>query len=229
MLVSLQNICKSYGINPTVDVLKGIDLDIQKNDFIAITGRSGAGKSTILNIISGLDVATSGNYYFNDCVIDSTNNDKPAELRRHSIGMILQNFALLQTETVIDNIMLPCRYSNISKADAKTRAYELLDLLSLTDKSSRFPYELSGGESQRVAIARALITEPKLLLADEPTGSLDTETEASILSILQQINHRGVALVIVTHNAEVASRCTRQVELKNGKLIEMTDSYEKNF
>lgn len=125
--------------------------------------------------------------------------------------------------------MLPCRYSNISKADAKTRAYELLDLLSLTDKSSRFPYELSGGESQRVAIARALITEPKLLLADEPTGSLDTETEASILSILQQINHRGVALVIVTHNAEVASRCTRQVELKNGKLIEMTDSYEKNF
>lgn len=217
-LIELKDIVKIYRMGDNeLKVLNGINVTIEEGDFVAIMGPSGSGKSTLLNLIGCLDIPTSGNYIFGDKDISSYSEDELALFRRHELGFIFQQFHLLSFLDAAENVSLPLLYSEGRIQKEKSSPY--LDGVNLSDRADHLPKELSGGQQQRVAIARALVNSPRLILADEPTGNLDSHSEAQILSILQDLNRKGMTIVMVTHEDEIGEKCKRVIRMRDGKII----------
>jgi putative ABC transport system ATP-binding protein len=220
MLISIQNLYKSYQLGTKeVEVLKDVSIDIQKGDLVSIIGKSGSGKSTLLNIIGMLDNYDRGSYHFSGHLIKDLNETQAAAYRNQFIGFVFQTFHLIGTKTALENVMLPMQYRGIDKNTQKIEAQEMLEKVGLGDRVNHLPNELSGGQKQRVAIARALVTNADLILADEPTGALDTKTSQDIMNLLLDINKEGKTVLIVTHEPEIAKICNTQIEIKDGKII----------
>lgn len=220
-LCLLENITKIYRIGDTdVEVLKGAHLTIDKGEFVAIMGTSGSGKTTLLNIIGCLDVPTSGRYILADREVSNLTDDQLSEIRNEHIGFIFQNFYLLPYATVLENVLLPNLYSMSRKDKAEKHAMDLLKIVGLEGRAKFRPSQLSGGEQQRVAIARALINEPELLLADEPTGQLDSKTATEIMNLLKKMNEQGKTVILITHDAAIASYAKRLIQINDGIIFE---------
>jgi len=222
-LIELVNIYKTYFLGEvSVPVLKGISLDINKGEFIALMGVSGSGKSTLMNILGCLDKPTTGEYYFNEEEISSISNDKRALIRNKDIGFVFQNFNLLPRTSALDNIIMPLSYTSeqISPGDYSARGLALLSLFGLENRSHYEPSQLSGGQQQRVAIARSLINNPSILLADEPTGNLDSHTSEEVLEIFKMLNkERGITIILVTHDNKVAAHVQRIMHIMDGCIV----------
>lgn len=197
-------------------VLKGITLDILKNEYVALMGPSGSGKSTLMNIIGCLDSPTAGTYILNGKAVSRMEDNELAEIRNKEIGFVFQQFNLLPRLTALENVALPLVYGGVGKKQRNERAMHVLDLVNLTDRSHHKPNELSGGQCQRVAIARALVNNPSLILADEPTGNLDTTTSYEIMEIFDKIYSEGNTIVLVTHESDIAAHARRVVRLRDG-------------
>jgi putative ABC transport system ATP-binding protein len=219
-LIKIDNLVKSYTLGTkSVEVLKGVSLEIQRGDLVSIVGKSGSGKSTLLNIIGILDNYDSGNYWFNNNLIKNINETEAAHYRNKFIGFVFQTFHLIGTKTALENVELPLYYRGESKTEMRQRAEEMLEKVGLGDRMHHLPNELSGGQKQRVAIARALVTQADLILADEPTGALDSKTSHEIIDLLLEINREGKTVLIVTHEHEVANICKRKIEIADGQII----------
>lgn len=219
-MIELVNISKTYFTEGReTPVLFDINIKIEEGEFVGIMAPSGTGKTTLLNIIGTLDKPTGGKYYFKGKDLTTLNDDELSVLRNKSLGFVFQLFNLLNRVSVLENVMLPLLYADPYPKDAKKRAIELLNMVGLSDRIHYKPNALSGGQQQRVAIARALINEPDLLLADEPTGNLDSKSSEEILEIFKEINRRGKTIVVVTHEKEVASIANRLITLKDGKVF----------
>jgi len=220
-LISLNNISKYYEMgNQTVKALDDINLNINRNEYIAFIGSSGSGKSTMMNILGCLDKPTSGEYLLNNKQVSLLGQDELSEIRNKEIGFIFQSFNLLPRASALHNVMLPLVYKGIRLVERKRLAQEALNKVNLSDRSSHIPSELSGGQRQRVAIARALVSNPSILLADEPTGNLDTQTTKDIMALFDQLHNEGQTIIMVTHEDEIAKHCHRVVRLSDGKVIE---------
>lgn len=221
-LCFLEEVRKKYPIGEEeVEVLKGIDLRIDRGEFIAIMGPSGSGKTTLMNILGCLDVPSSGRYILANREVNSLSDDELSVLRNEHIGFVFQNFYLLSYATVIENVLLPTLYIERSRdGTARKRAMEILTLVGLGDRAKFKPTQLSGGQQQRVAIARALINDPDLILADEPTGQLDSKTAEEIMKLLAAMNERGKTVAIITHDAAVAAHARRTVRILDGLIVE---------
>lgn len=218
--LELKDICKTYGSGESeVKALKNINLNVNQGELIAVTGKSGCGKSTLLNIIGGLCLPSSGSYVFEGEKISSYNQDKLASFRNRNIGFVVQSFALVNDMTIFDNIALPLKYARKKSSEINEKIKNLADKLELSDKIDAFPPELSGGQCQRAAIARAIACDPRVLLADEPTGALDEQTGINILNIFKSLNANGITVILVTHDLEIASMCRRRIEMKDGAVI----------
>jgi putative ABC transport system ATP-binding protein len=201
--------------------LKGVNLNIMQGEFIAIVGKSGSGKSTLLNLIGGLDRPTEGKISFDGKELNSFSENKLSRLRGENIGFIFQFFQLMPTLTVLENIMMPMEFSkNIPSSKRKVRAEQLLLEVGILDQADKFPSALSGGEQQRVGIARAMANDPKIILADEPTGNLDTQTTEEIFRLLETLVSEGKCVIMVTHNEDLAKRCDRLIRIQDGMIIE---------
>ncbi|MDR6226669.1 ABC transporter ATP-binding protein [Desmospora profundinema] len=219
-MIQVKELKKSYPVGKKkLEVLKGVDLEIEKGDMIAIMGRSGSGKSTLLNILAGLDLADSGTYRYEQDQISDLNLDELADFRRKKIGFILQNYALIDSKNVFENVALPLRYSKESDDEIKEKVKKILSSLDIEELKEQAVDQLSGGQAQRVAIARALIQSPELILADEPTGSLDEETEKEILALFKDLNQQGKTIILVTHNPQVAEICDQTVYIRDGRCL----------
>jgi putative ABC transport system ATP-binding protein len=226
-IIHLEDICKSYYLGKQeLEVLKGINIDILKNEFVALMGPSGSGKSTLMNILGCLDTTTKGRYILNGHDVSRMIDDDLAEIRNKEIGFVFQQFNLLPRLTAAENVALPLIYSGIAKKERMERALEVLHKVKLDDRSHHKPNELSGGQCQRVAIARALINDPAIILADEPTGNLDSKTSHEIMDILGKIHTDGNTVVLVTHEEDIAAFAHRVIRLRDG-VIE-TDSINAN-
>jgi putative ABC transport system ATP-binding protein len=199
-----------------LQVLKGISLDINKNEYVALMGPSGSGKSTLMNIIGCLDTATAGIYILNGQDVSKMEDNALAEVRNQEIGFVFQQFNLLPRLTALENVALPLIYAGMSKKIRNEKAMHVLELVSLTDRSHHKPSELSGGQSQRVAIARALVNDPSIILADEPTGNLDSKTSYEIMDIFGKIHSEGNTVVLVTHEEDIANHARRVIRLRDG-------------
>ena len=218
-VIALQQVTKVYGAGETtVHALRGIDLVVERGDYIAIMGASGSGKSTLMNIIGALDGATSGHYELDGINIDSLDESGLSIVRNRKIGFIFQSFHLLPRLTVLENVMLPLRFTREPKPDVTARAKELLARVGLADRMDHRPTQLSGGQMQRAAIARSLILSPALLLADEPTGNLDSKSAADVLNLLDELHEQGQTIVLVTHDNDIAAHAPRHVRLRDGKV-----------
>jgi len=218
-VIELKDIRKNYGKGSAlVEILHGINLTIDEHEFVAITGPSGSGKSTMMNIIGLLDVADQGSYILNTQPIAQVNDSLLSDARLHKIGFIFQNFNLIPSLTVQDNVQLPMIYSKIRKAERQQKIKQLLDYLGIGDKLKSYPNELSGGQQQRVSIARALVNNPSLILADEPTGNLDTTTGNIILEILKNLNQQGTTIVMITHDMKLAQKTKRIIQIQDGSI-----------
>ena len=218
--IKLENICKKFGSGENeVIALNKINLEVKKGELLAITGKSGCGKSTLLNILGGLCNPTSGEYLFNNDNISKYSQNKWAKFRNDNIGFVVQNFALINDMTVFDNVMLPLKYTYKRIPNKKEVVESLLVKLGIENKAKMTPSKLSGGQCQRVSIARALACNPEVLLADEPTGSLDEETGKNILNIFKELNKSGMTVIMVTHDLDIASLCSRKIEMKDGEII----------
>jgi len=216
-MIQLEGIRKSYFMGRQVlEVLKGISLDIYKNEYVALMGPSGSGKSTLMNILGCLDTPTAGMYVLNGQDVSKMEDNALAEIRNKEIGFVFQQFNLLPRLTALENVALPLIYAGLTKKQRTEKAKHVLDLVNLTDRSSHKPNELSGGQSQRVAIARALVNDPAIILADEPTGNLDTKTSYEIMDIFEKINSAGNTVVLVTHEEDIAKRARRVIRLRDG-------------
>lgn len=223
-MIQLQNIKKSFVIgDQVVHAIRDLELSIMEGDFLAIMGTSGSGKSTLLNILGCLDTPSEGAYLMAGENTTSLDDDQLSELRGKKIGFIFQSYNLLPQFTVIENIKLPLLYqANVDPEKSHEKAVELAKLVGLGDRLEHRPYELSGGQQQRVAIARSLINDPLILLADEPTGNLDTQTEQEILNLFDELNSRGITIIVVTHEPEVGERARRVVTMRDGVIISET-------
>ena len=223
-VVALRDITKFYQMGDVeVQALRGVDLEIWPGEMIAIMGPSGSGKSTLMNIVGCLDVPTGGQYFIDNQDVSRLNDDQLADIRCRKIGFVFQSFNLLSRTTALANVELPLIYAGISGRERRRRAEESLGLVGLGERIHHKPNELSGGQQQRVAIARALINQPSMILADEPTGNLDTKTSVEIMELFQRLNQeRGMTIVFVTHNPETAEYCERVVHIRDG-LIESDD------
>jgi len=220
-MLKIKKLHKSYPIGGTkLHVLKGIDLSVEKGEMVAIMGSSGSGKSTLLNIIGMLDEADKGDYVLDNVIIKDLDEKKAANYRNKFLGFIFQSFNLINYKNALENVSLPLYYQGLKRNKRQEIAKFHLEKVGLIDWSSHLPNELSGGQKQRVAIARALASEPKLLLADEPTGALDSNTSADIMAFLQKLNDEGKTILIVTHERDIANMCKRIVFLKDGIIVE---------
>lgn len=208
-----------------VPVLRGLDLTIFKNEYVALMGPSGSGKSTLMNIIGCLDTCTAGKYILNGINVSSIADDDLAAIRNQEIGFVFQQFNLLPRLTALDNVALPLVYAGVSKKEREERAKEVLEKVNLADRWHHKPNELSGGQCQRVAIARALINDPAIILADEPTGNLDTKTSIEIMDIFTKINESGNTVILVTHEEDIAAKAKRIIRLRDG-LVEKETIYD---
>jgi putative ABC transport system ATP-binding protein len=218
-IIHLENIRKSYFMGKNeLEVLKGLSVDIFKNEYVALMGPSGSGKSTLMNIIGCLDTPTSGTYILNNHDVSQMHDNALAEVRNKEIGFVFQQFNLLPRLTAAENVALPLVYAGMSKKQRTEKAMHVLEMVNLTDRSHHRPNELSGGQCQRVAIARALVNDPAIILADEPTGNLDTKTSYEIMEIFDQIFNNGNTIVIVTHEEDIANHARRIVRLRDGHI-----------
>ena len=222
-MIKIEKLHKSYPIGKdSLHVLKGIDLHIKEGEFVSIMGSSGSGKSTLLNIVGLLDIHDEGDYYLNGQLIKDLNEKKAAILRNKFLGFVFQSFNLISYKTALENVALPLYYKGMSRKERLKVAMDYLDKVGLKDWASHLPNELSGGQKQRVAIARALVTNPKVVLADEPTGALDTTTTDSVMDLLKDINDEGMTVFVITHEEEVAEQTKRIVRLRDGIIISDT-------
>ncbi len=226
-IISVKNINKSYAMGHNkLHVLKGIDLSISPGEMIAIMGASGSGKSTLLNILGILDNYDSGAYHLNGTLMNNLSETKAAYYRNKFIGFVFQSFNLISFKNAMENVALPLYYQNVSRKQRNKLALEYLDRMGLLEWAMHLPNELSGGQKQRIAIARSLISNPKVILADEPTGALDSKTSLEVMDILDDINKKGITIIIVTHERDIAERTKRIIHLKDG-IIEQ-DYYKLN-
>lgn len=216
-VIHIRGIVRNFQMGQeTVYVLKGIDLDIQRGEYVAIMGPSGSGKSTLMNLLGCLDTPTSGQYILNGKDVSQMSDDELAEIRNKEIGFVFQTFNLLPRTTAIENVALPMIYAGASKSDRTERAKEVLTSVGLADRMDHKPNELSGGQRQRVAVGRALVNKPSIILADEPTGNLDSKTSLEILQLFDEIHQAGNTVIVVTHEEDVAERAKRVIRLRDG-------------
>ena len=218
-LIAIEGLRKTYSIGDQwVHALDGLDLSIEKNEYVALMGPSGSGKSTLMNIIGCLDSPSAGHYELNGQDVARMEEDALAEIRNREIGFVFQTFNLLPRYTALENVALPLIYAGLGREERETRAKEVIEQVGLTDRMSHRPNELSGGQRQRVAIARALVNHPSIILADEPTGNLDTATSMEIMALFQEIQDAGNTVILVTHEEDIAACAKRIVRLRDGKL-----------
>jgi putative ABC transport system ATP-binding protein len=222
-LIKITDIKRDFVLgNEIVYVLKGIDLDIKKGEYVALMGPSGSGKSTLMNLLGCLDTPTSGTYILNGKNVSEMHDDELAEIRNKEIGFVFQTFNLLPRTTALDNVALPMVYAGYSKSERRERATEVLTQVNLADRMDHQPNQLSGGQRQRVAIARALVNKPSIILADEPTGNLDSKTSIEIMNLFGEIHKNGNTVILVTHEEEIAEYAHRVIRLRDG-IIESDD------
>lgn len=219
-MIHLENITKSYQLGEVnVPILKGINLEIETGEYVSIMGASGSGKSTLMNIIGCLDRPSGGMYYLEAKDLTTLQKDELAYIRNQRIGFVFQQFNLLPRSTALENVMLPMVYGGVSKAERRQRAEVALQKVGLGERLSNRPSQLSGGQQQRVAIARALVNQPALLLADEPTGALDTHTSEEVMALFGELNEQGITIVLITHEVEVAQQARRQIKIQDGLIV----------
>ena len=220
-MIQIDNLHKSYKMGSnSLHVLKGIDLKIDEGELVAIMGSSGSGKSTLLNILGMLDIADEGNYLLDNVLIKDLTETIAANYRNRFLGFVFQSFNLINYKNAIENVALPLYYQGLKRKIRQQKALEYLKKVGLKDWAKQLPRELAGGQKQRVAIARAMASEPKVLLADEPTGALDSNTSNEVMSLIQKINNDGKTILVVTHEIEIAQMCKRIITLKDGVIVE---------
>lgn len=226
-IIEMRNVCKDYfiGTPNELHVLKHLSLDVEEGEFVAIVGQSGSGKSTLMNIVGALDRPSSGSYTLAGDQVDALDDKALSHLRNQQIGFVFQSFNLIGRSTALANVELPLFYAGVSPSARRKRALELLDLVDMSDRVDHYPNELSGGQKQRVAIARALVNDPAILLADEPTGALDSATGEMVMELFQKINKQGKTVLFITHSNELAQRCERIVSIRDGEIV--SDSKQK--
>jgi len=219
-LIQCDGIWKIYRIGDVeVNALRGLSLTIEQGEFVAIMGSSGSGKSTLMNILGCLDQPTRGHYRLNGLEVDKLRPDQLADIRNQQIGFVFQNFNLIARTSALENVQLPLFYRALSLKEQRTRAAGALERVGLSGREHHFSTQLSGGQQQRVAIARALITNPSLLLADEPTGNLDTQSSREIMMILDRLNREGITVILVTHEADIAAYAGREIQIQDGQVL----------
>lgn len=220
-LITLENITKRYplGNGEFYQALNGISLKIKKGEFVAIMGPSGSGKSTFMHIAGALDVPTSGKYFFNGRDISSYTEDQLADIRNKEIGFVFQSFNLLPRTTVLKNVERPMMYAGVSEKDQETRAMEALELVKIAEKAQNLSNQISGGQIQRVAIARAIVMNPEIILADEPTGNLDTKTAHEVMDFFKGLNAKGHTIILITHEDDIAAYAKRIVKIRDGLIV----------
>lgn len=220
-MIELKNICKSFTLGgETIKVLDNINFKVEKGEFVSIIGPSGSGKSTLMNILGLLDVPDSGEYILDDVIIKTAKENSLAEIRNKKIGFIFQNFNLLTKLNAIQNVQVPLMYRGVKHEESNKIAYEYLEKVGLKGREKHLPNQLSGGQQQRVAIARALAGKPEIILADEPTGALDSKTSTEVMELLQNLNEEGQTIILITHDINVAKKAKRIVRIADGKLYE---------
>ena len=229
-IISLDKIVKDYYIGSiVVKALRSVDIDIKTNEYVAIMGPSGSGKSTLMNLVGALDTPTSGEYILNGTDVSQMDDDRLAEIRNQEIGFIFQTFNLLPRYTALENVMLPLVYAGVSKSERAEKAKQTLAEVGLADRMDHKPNELSGGQRQRVAVARALVNDPSIILADEPTGNLDSKTSVDIMKLFGQIHEKGNTIILVTHEESISRYAHRIIHLLDGEIdnIEINKNPEK--
>jgi putative ABC transport system ATP-binding protein len=221
-VIRAEKIVKTYRLGDVdVEVLKGVDLDVREGEYVALMGPSGSGKSTLMNILGCLDVPSGGRYFIEDREVSTLSEDQLADVRGRRIGFVFQTFNLLARTTALDNVALPLLYSHrANKGDAREKARACLARVGLAERERHQPSELSGGQQQRVAIARALVNDPHILLADEPTGALDSRTTDEIIALFEELNAGGITVILVTHENDIAARAHRRITFRDGVIVE---------
>ena len=226
-MIHLRNINKTYDNGQPLHVLKGINLDVEKGEFVSIMGASGSGKSTLLNILGILDNYDEGEYWLNGTLIKDLSETRAAEYRNKMIGFIFQSFNLIPFKTAVENVELPLFYQGVRRRERRRRAMDYLERLGLKDWAGHYPNEMSGGQKQRVAIARALITHPQIILADEPTGALDSKTSVEVMKLLKQLNEQeGMTIVVVTHESGVANETNKIIHIRDGVIGDIEENFD---